>query len=372
MKKLLSSYNLSGSVLDNRVVMAPMTRSRAIDTVPNEETALYYRQRAGAGLIVTEGSQISAQGVGYLFTPGIYTEKQVAGWKRVTKSVHDSGGKIFIQLWHVGRISHVSLHEGGALPVAPSTKRAENTTSFAYGDNGEPGPVPTSSPRALTTEEVKGVVQDFANAAANAMDAGFDGVELHGANGYLIEQFINGGINDRDDEYSGRTIEGRLRFVLEVVDAVVARIGSARVGIRLSPFNRVVDMPAFDQEEQTWIEMARELSKRHLAYVHIANRDALVTTEEGATFLQRFRQLYDGTLILAGMYTEEQAENDVQTGLADLIAFGRPFIANPDLIDRFRNGWPLAVPDHKTFYGGDHVGYTDYPVYERSPALETA
>lgn len=368
MKTLFTSYHLSGLQLNNRIVMAPMTRSRAADTVPNDETALYYAQRAGAGLIVTEGAQVSRQGVGYLFTPGIHTDEQAAGWRKVTHAVHKQGGKIFSQLWHVGRISHTSLHENGVSPVGPTSKTAEHTTSFAYDENGNPGSVQASPPRPLLTGEVKSIVQDFANAAVKAIDAGFDGVEIHGANGYLIEQFINAGINCRDDQYGGGTTEGRLRLVLEVVDSVVAQVGRGQVGIRISPFNRVFDMPAFEGETETWIELARELSKRDLAYVHISNRDALIAKEEGKAFLEQFRETYHGILILAGMYTKEAAQRDVREGLADMVAFGRPFISNPDLVERLKNDWPMTTPDHSTFYGGDHVGYTDYQVYETSTA----
>lgn len=368
MKTLFTSYRLSGLQLNNRIVMAPMTRSRAADAIPDDETALYYAQRAGAGLIVTEGSQVSRQGVGYLFTPGIHTEEQAVGWRKVTHAVHEQGGKIFSQLWHVGRISHVSLHENCVSPVGPTSKMAENTTSFAYDENGNPGSVQASPPRPLLTNEVKSIVQDFANAAEKAIDAGFDGVEVHGANGYLVEQFINAGINDRDDQYGGGTIGGRLRFVLEVVDAVVAQVGPDRVGVRISPFNRIFDMPAFEGEEETWIALAHELSKRSLAYVHISNRDALIANEEGKVFLMRFREAYAGTLILAGSYTKEAAQQDVREGLTDLVAFGRPFISNPDLVERLKNDWPMTTPDPSTFYGGDNVGYTDYPVYETSAA----
>lgn len=362
-ENLFDSYNLSGLQLTNRVVMAPMTRSRAVDTVANEATALYYQQRAGAGLIISEGSQVSPQGVGYLFTPGIHSDEQVAGWKKVTGAVHEAGGRMFAQLWHVGRISHTSLHENNAPPVGASTKVAQSTTSFAYDEHGNPGPVQASEPRALRTEEVAEVVQQFADAAKNALSAGFDGVEIHGANGYLLEQFINAGVNDRSDQYGGSTIEGRLRLVLEVVDAVIAQVGAHRVGIRLSPFNRIFDMPAFDGEQQTWLALAHELSGRQLAYVHISNRDALIKTGEGQAFLKRLRETYTGTLILAGLYTKEEGERDIREGWADLVAFGRPFIANPDLVERMKNAWPLTVPDQNTFYGGDDVGYTDYPEY---------
>lgn len=367
MNALFSAYDLSGLALENRIVMAPMTRSRNADGIPNDSTTLYYRQRAGAGLIVTEGTPISPQGVGYLFTPGLYSAEQVAGWKKVTQAVHDAGGRIFNQLWHVGRISHVSLHDGAA-PVGASDKTAQKTGAFAYDEQGRPATVQASRPRALETDEVAGVVRDFADAAANAIEAGFDGVEIHGANGYLIEQFINGGINNRTDRYNGATIEGRLAMVLEVVDAVVARIGAARTGIRLSPFNRIFDMPGFEGEEATWIAVAQALSTRGLAYVHISNRDAIVAMEGGKAFLQRLRAAYTGTLILAGQYTKEEGEADLRDGLGDLIAYGRPFIANPDLVERFKNDWPLASVETSTLYGGGDEGYIDYPVYEAATA----
>lgn len=364
MSDLFSAYDLAGLHLKNRIVMAPMTRSRAVNTVADAQTALYYQQRAGAGLIVSEGSPISRQGAGYLFTPGIYSPEQVEGWKQVTRAVHEKDGKIFCQLWHVGRISHVSLQENGAAPVGASNKKAENTTAFAYNEQGQAARVQASQPRALSTQEVAAVVQDFARAAANAVEAGFDGVEIHGANGYLIEQFINAGINTREDRYGGNSVEGRLTFVLEVVDAVVAAIGSSRVGIRLSPFNRGFDMPVFDDEAQTWLELARLLSGKNLAYVHLSNRKAIINNTNGKAFLEAFRKAYTGTLIMAGEYTKEEAERDLQEGLIDLVAFGRPFISNPDLVARLKNGWPLTAFDPAVFYGGGQEGYTDYPVYE--------
>lgn len=364
MSQLFSGYDLAGLQLDNRIVMAPMTRSRAVNTVPDSETALYYQQRSGAGLIVSEGSQISRQAVGYLFTPGIHASEQIEGWKKVTQAVHDANGKIFCQIWHVGRISHVTLQEDGAAPVSSSVKTAEGTLSFAYNQEGKPDYMQASQPRALDIEEIAGVVQDFACAAENAIAAGFDGVEIHGANGYLIEQFINAGVNTRDDAYGGATIESRLRFVLEVVDAVAAKIGSQRVGIRLAPLNRIFDMPAFEQERETWLELARLLSSRKLAYVHISNRAAIIASPDGRIFLEKFRQTYKGTLVLAGEYTKEQAEQDLDANLADLIAFGRPYISNPDLAERLQNDWPLTEPDRSTFYGGTNVGYTDYATYD--------
>lgn len=330
--------------------------------------ALYYAQRAGAGLIITEGSQVSHQGVGYLFTPGIHTVQQSEGWRKVTHAVHEKGGKIFCQLWHVGRVSHVFLHEKGGSPVGPTSERAKNTTSFSYDEHGNPGLVQVSQPRPLLISEVKSTVQDFADAVQKAIDAGFDGVEIHGANGYLIEQFINASINHRDDQYGGETIEGRLRLALEVVDAVVARVGPERVGLRISPFSRIGDIPPFHGEEDTWITLAHKLSKRGLAYVHISNRDTLMANEEWRAFVTRFRKAYVGTLILAGLYTKEIAQRDIHEGLADLVAFGRPFISNPDLVERLKNNWPMTPPDPTTFYGGADIGYTDYPPYETSVA----
>lgn len=368
MKTLFTDYSLAGLQLRNRIVMAPMTRSRAVDTVPNDAMALYYAQRADAGLIIAEGSQVSRQGVGYLFTPGMHTQAQVKGWRKVTQAVHEKGGKVFAQLWHVGRVSHISLHSKGETPVGPTHEMARSTTSFAYDGDGKPGSVQVSSPRPLSTDEVKVTVQDFADAAQKAIDAGFDGVEIHGANGYLIEQFINAGLNDRGDRYGGVTIEGRLRLALEVVDAVVAKVGAERVGIRLSPFSRINDMPAFGGEEETWITLAHELSTRRLAYVHISNRDVLIANDEGKLFLRGFREAYAGTLILAGSYTKETAQRDFEEGLVDLVAFGRPFISNPDLVERLKNDWPIAPSDPATFYGGSHIGYTDYPTYEASVA----
>ncbi|WP_133000325.1 alkene reductase [Luteimonas arsenica] len=358
--------DLGGLALRNRIVMAPMTRSRATTTVPDALTATYYAQRAGAGLIVTEGAQVSEQGRGYLFTPGMHTKAQVAGWKAVTDAVHAAGGAVFAQLWHVGRLSHCSLQPGERAPVSAVAKAAAGVQAYGYREDGTPGQMPASTPRALAAGELPGITGDFVAAARNAIEAGFDGVEIHGANGYLFEQFINGGLNTRDDAYGGSDIGNRLRFVIETVDAVVAAIGGDRVGIRLSPFNRVFDMPAFEGEAETWLALARELSTRGLAYVHLSNRAAIMASA-GEDFLRAFREAWGGTLILAGNYTRESAAADLEGGLADLVAFGRPFIANPDLVERLRNGWPLAEGDTATFYGGGAVGYTDYPAYRREP-----
>lgn len=366
MSNLFNHYELAGLALRNRIVMAPMTRSRAVTTVPDALTATYYAQRATAGLIVTEGAQVSEQARGYLFTPGLHSRAQVAGWKSVTDAVHAEGGAVFAQLWHVGRLSHVSLQPGERAPVAPVARAAAGVQAFGYREDGTPGQMPASTPRALGAAEIPGITADFVAAARNAVDAGFDGIEIHGANGYLFEQFINGGLNTRDDAYGG-SIANRLRFVLETVDAVVAAIGSHRVGIRLSPFNRIFDMPAFEDEADTWMELARELAGRGLAYVHLSNREAILAAA-GEGFIRGFRAAHDGTLILAGNYTRATAESDLASGLADLVAFGRPFIANPDLVERLRNGWPLADADGATFYGGNAAGYTDYPAYSEERA----
>ena len=361
---LFEPYNLSGLSLPNRVVMAPMTRSRARNAdAPDADTALYYRQRATAGLLITEGSQISQEGKGYLYTPGMYTALQVAGWKEVASAVHQAKGRIFAQLWHVGRNSHVSLQPDGNAPVGPTDEVARGTFAFAFDADGEPGQVPVSKPRALETSEVKRLVLDFVAAADRAIGAGMDGIELHAANGYVFEQFINGGINRRADEYGGQTIQSRLRFTLETVDAVVARIGRHRTGIRLAPYGRLFDMPAFDDEQETWLTLARELSARDLAYVHLSDQSSLGMggQEIPPEFLKQFRDAYRGTLILAGGFNAVKAQDALDRRLADLVAFGVPFIANPDLVDRMRSGWPLAEADRSTFYGGGNAGYIDYP-----------
>lgn len=367
MDSLFEPCDLRGLALRNRIVMAPMTRSRAASTVADAATATYYAQRAGAGLIVSEGAQVSEQGRGYLFTPGLHARAQVDGWRGVTTAVHAAGGAIFAQLWHVGRVAHYSVQPGERAPVAPVARRAEGVLAFGYREDGTPGQMPASTPRALATAEIPGITRDFVAAARNAIDAGFDGVELHGANGYLFEQFINGGLNTRGDAYGGPLVANRLRFVLETVDAVAAAVGAHRTGIRLSPFNRAFDMPAFADEAGTWLALARALACRGLAYVHLSNRPAILATA-GEAFLRRFREAWGGTLVLAGGYDRASAQADLDAGLADLAAFGRPFISNPDLVDRLRHGWPLAEPDRASFYGGGLQGYTDYPAYDAAAA----
>ncbi|MFZ7096617.1 alkene reductase [Luteimonas dalianensis] len=370
MSKLFQTHDLRGLKLRNRIVMAPMTRSRAPSTVPDALTATYYGQRADAGLIITEGAQVSEQARGYLFTPGMHSAAQVQGWKAVTAAVHERGGAIFAQLWHVGRVAHCSVQPFERAPVAPVAVAAAGVNAYGYREDGTPGQMPASTPRALETDEIPKVTADFVAAARNAIEAGFDGVEIHGANGYLFEQFINGGLNTRDDRYGGASIDNRLRLLLETTDAVAGAIGSQRTGVRVSPFNRVFDMPAFDGEADTWMALARELQPRSLAYVHLSNRGSLLANA-GRDFLRRFRQACGGTFIIAGNYDRAGAEADLDNGFGDLVAFGRPFISNPDLVERLRNGWPLAEADPATFYGGGEAGYTDYPAF-KAEAAETA
>lgn len=370
MSYLFEPFAMGGHSLSNRIAMAPMTRSRNPDGVPNDLTATYYRQRAGAGLIVTEGTPISATAEGFLFIPGLYRADQVAGWRKVTDAVHAEGGTIFTQLWHVGRVSHVSNQPGGIDPVSSTGQIARNSQAWGRTEDGTPGAVDVSPPRALSTQEVRGVIEDFARAAANAVEAGFDGVELHGANGYLIEQFLNPTVNDRTDEYRGDTLEGRTRFVLEAIDAVIARIGAERTAIRLSPYGGLFDMAHYPEIEETYLHLADELSKRNLAYVHLMDQKSRGSAALPPEFLAKFRQHYKGVLILAGGMTRERAEQLIADGLIDIAAFGEPFISNPDLVERLKNNWPLAPANRALHYGGGAEGYTDYPTYsaERNAA----
>ena len=363
MSMLFTPYNLSGLTLKNRVVMAPMTRARAETTVPDDLTVLYYQQRAGAGLIITEGVPVSIQGRGYLFNPGLYTQEQVEGWKRVNAAVHQEQGCIFAQLWHVGRVSHTSLQPNGEAPVSSSAKLAANSNAYSYDENHQPGPVQASKPRALSVTEIADIKADFVRAAARAMEAGFDGIEIHGANGYLFEQFINPTVNDRTDEYGG-SIENRIRLLLETIDAVASEIGRDKVGVRISPFGRLFDMAPFEDEAETWVTVAAELQKRNIAYVHLSDQLTIGAERMPEGFAKNFRESYRGTLMAAGGFDRDSAEAALEAGELDLIAFGRPFIANPDLVERMKNGWPLAVPDRETFYGNSgEKGYVDYPFY---------
>ncbi|MDB5877519.1 MAG: alkene reductase [Variovorax sp.] len=371
MSSLFTPFLLGGLALPNRIVMAPLTRSRAKNDAADALTALYYTQRATAGLIVSEGTPISREGQGYLFNPGIFTADQVTGWRSVTDSVHSVDGRMFAQLWHVGRVSHTSLQPDGRAPVSASDRVANGALAFARDAAGEPAFVAASQPRALSTEDVRRIVEDFAQAAQNAIDAGFDGVEIHGANGYLHEQFLNPHVNDRTDRYTGLTIAGRIAFTLEVVDAVASRIGPSRVGIRISPYGRLFDMPAYDETEATYLALASELASRRIAYLHVMDQSGFDTgamtvdsLPPQRPFWKKLRKAFSsGAIILAGGMTRERAEALIDEGTIDLAAFGQAFIGNPDLVRRLRDGLPLATPDKSTFYGGDAKGYTDYPPY---------
>lgn len=349
---LFSPYQLNGLTLKNRVVMSPMTRSRALEGgLPNPLAIEYYTQRAGAGLIITEATQVSPQGVGYVRTPGIHTKAQVEAWKKVTDAVHKADGKIFLQLWHVGRISHSDFH-GGKPPVAPSAIAAEGETWTAEGQKNY------STPRALETSELPGIVEDFRRAAQNAKDAGFDGVEVHGANGYLLDQFTRDGSNKRTDNYGG-SVQNRLRFPLEVVDAVVSVWGPERVGYRISPYFTGHSM-SDSNPLSTFSQLTEELSKRKLGYLHVV--DSAKASQRISPVL---REVFDGTYIVAEGFDDETAAQAIARGEADLVAFGKPFISNPDLPSRFKAKKKLAEWDVATFYApgpkGDAQGYIDYP-----------
>ncbi len=360
---LFTPLQLGALELPNRIIMAPLTRSRASQPgdVPTEMNARYYAQRASAGLIISEATQISRQGQGYAFTPGIYTDAQVQGWRLVTDAVHAAGGRIAMQLWHVGRISHHLLQEGGQPPVAPSAIRSETGESFVVLPEG-PKRVPCDMPRALETSEIPGIIADYARAAKNALSAGFDMLELHSANGYLLQQFLSTNTNQRTDQYGG-SMENRARIVLEALDAIIAVAGAQRVGVRISPhFNRhdIRD----EQTEEIHLYLAEQFSKRGVAYLHIAEPDWAGGPSLSDALRQQLRAAFTGRIIVCGNYTAESGAARIASGLADAVAYGRPFIANPDLVERFRLGAALNKPDPATFYGGGEHGYTDYPALE--------
>ncbi len=355
---LFTPFQVGAITAPNRLALAPMTRSRAKNpgNVPTDSVVKYYVQRASAGLLITEGSQVSKQGVGYIDTPGIHSAEQVAGWKKVTDAVHAAGGRIFMQLWHVGAISHPFFHNG-ELPVAPSAVQPQGVKAFTGKGMEE---IPT--PRALETSEVKAVVEDFRKAAENAKAAGFDGVEIHGANGYLVDQFIQSSTNQRTDEYGG-SVENRARFALEVVQAAVDVLGADRVGIRLSPTGTTGGIHD-ENRLATFSYVTEQLNKFGLAYLHVI--EALPGHPMAAKAGQEpvgpaLRRAFTGPFILNGGYTQETAEKALENNEADLIAFGVPYIANPDLVERFEQGAALNQPDPATFYGGDDHGYIDYP-----------
>ena len=365
MSSLFDPVHAGDLQLANRIVMAPLTRNRAPDAIPTPLMASYYAQRASAGLLISEATAISQQGQGYSDVPGLYGTEQLDGWKQVTEAVHDEGGKIVVQLWHVGRVSHSDLQPDGGQPVAPSAITAKTRTVLIK--EGVPAFVATSEPRALDAEELPGIVHTYQAAARNAVEtAGFDGVEIHGANGYLLDQFLKNGSNHRTDDYGGG-IRNRARLLLEVVRAIAGAIGGGRTGIRLSPVTTAND--AYDANPQPLFEyVVKQLAKLNLAFIHVI---------EGAT--GGIRELPDrpfdyaalkaayraaggkGTWMVNNGYDKAMAEQAVKDGSADLVAFGRPYIANPDLVERLRSNAPLNQPDQATFYGGGAKGYTDYP-----------
>ena len=356
---LFSPLQIGELTLSNRIFMAPLTRNRAHGDgfVQTELNATYYAQRASAGMIVTEATQVTPRGMGYPLTPGIYSAAQTEGWRRVVDAVHAKGGRIFAQLWHVGRISHPAFQPNGETPVAPSAIAASGTSYTPS------GPQPYPVPRALETEEISGIVEDFRNGAANAKAAGFDGVEIHGANGYLLDQFLRDGTNHRTDRYGG-PVENRARFGLEVAQAVIEVWGAQRVGYRISPSSTFNDMRDSDPR-RTFGYIAAELSKLGIGYLHTIEpteadlRHGL--DPEQAVPASYLRERFDGVLVTNGGFTAERAQAFLDAGHADAIAFGTAFLANPDLPERIRRGAPLNVPDPSTFYGGTEKGYTDYP-----------
>jgi N-ethylmaleimide reductase len=360
-KHLLAPLQLGALTLPNRLVMAPLTRQRSLPgNVPGELNARYYAQRANAGLIISEASQVCPEGQGYAWTPGIHSDAQVAGWQHVTQAVHQAGGRIFLQLWHVGRISHPLLQPNGADPVAPSAVQAQAECYVVEAD-GSHHKAATAMPRALQLDELPGVVNAFAHGSSNAIKAGFDGVEVHAANGYLLDQFLCSDSNQRSDAYGG-SVENRARLVLEIVNATVTAVGDSRkVGIRISPMGTFGDVHDANPLE-TFSYLVSQLNNCNLAYIHVNRPDWLGGTFEGFDDLLRsLRDIYKGTLIIAGGQTAASGEQAIADNLADLVAYGRPYIANPDLLARFKAGAELNPLDGDTLYGGAAEGYTDYP-----------
>ena len=359
--KLFSPLKVGALTLPNRVFMAPLTRLRSIEPgdIPTPLMAEYYRQRASAGLIITEATQISFQAKGYAGAPGLHTQEQLNAWKKITQAVHDDGGHIAVQLWHVGRISHDSLQPGQQAPVAPSAIAADTRTTVRD-ETGAWIRVPCSTPRALETEEIPGIVNDFRQATANAREAGFDYVELHAAHGYLLHQFMSPASNQRTDQYGG-SIENRTRLTLEVVDASIAEWGSEHIGIRISPLGPFNGLDNGEDQEEAALYLIEELNKRHIAYLHISEPDWAGGKPYSDAFRDAVRARFKGVIIGAGAYTAEKAEDLIEKGFIDAAAFGRSYISNPDLVERLQQNAPLNEPDGETFYGGGAKGYTDYP-----------
>jgi N-ethylmaleimide reductase len=363
MTTLFDPVQVGAMALPNRIVMAPLTRNRAPGAVPTPLMATYYAQRATAGLLITEATAITQQGQGYADVPGLYSPAQIAGWKQVTDAVHAAGGRIVCQLWHVGRVSHVELQPGGAAPVAPSAIPARTKTVLFR--DGVPTFVETSVPRALSAAEIPGIVDDYARAARAAVAAGFDGVEIHGANGYLIDQFLRDSINDRSDAYGG-PIANRVRLLSAVMTAVAGEIGGGRVGLRLSPVTPSNDAGP-DSDPQALFEAAVDaLAPLKLAYLHVIEGQTGGPRDVAPFDYAALRRRFAGAWMVNNGYTRTMALDAVARGAADLVAFGKAFIANPDLGLRLRLDAPLNVPDKATMYGGGAAGYTDYPALDRA------
>jgi N-ethylmaleimide reductase len=351
---LFSQYKLGDIKLSNRMVMAPMTRCRAVEgNVPNPLAITYYVQRAQAGLIITEGSQISPQGVGYVRTPGIYSPEQIAGWRRITDAVHNAGGKIFLQLWHVGRVSHPDFLNG-ELPVAPSALPVESDIHTPFGKKK------IETPRALRLDEMSNLVNQFRKGASNAKVAGFDGVEIHGANGYLLDQFLRDGSNHRTDKYGG-SLQNLVRFPLEVTKSVIEIFGADRVGYRISPHFQRYSI-ADSNPYETFSYLAKELNDLRIGYLHMIERiEEPMPVAPEARLASTIREIFKRTLILNGGYDSKKGNDAIRKGESDLIAYGTLFLANPDLPERFKKNAPLNAPDINTFYAGEEKGYIDYP-----------
>ena len=358
-KELFTPFKLGQIELKNRIVMSPMTRSRAIGNIPNEIMAEYYGQRSGAGLIITEGTSPSPNGLGYARIPGVFSKSQVDGWKKITVSVHNGGAKIFIQLMHTGRIGHLlNLPEGGRV-LAPSAVKAAGQI---WTDSKQLQDFPV--PEEMTVNDIIQAKNEYVDAAKNSIVAGFDGVELHGANGYLLEQFLSPVSNKRTDIYGG-TIEKRCRFVIEVVTAVSESIGKERTGIRLSPYGVASDMPHYPEIDATYKYLTEQLNKTGIVYIHIVDHSAMGAPVVPKELKGMIRNIFRQSIILSGGYDPDKADADIKSGLGDLVAFGRTFINNPDLVERLKNGRPLSTDLHfDLFYTPGGKGYTDYPFYK--------
>ncbi len=353
---LFSSYQLGSLTLPNRMVMAPMTRSRATGNIPNDQMAIYYSSRAAAGLQITEGVSPSPNGLGYARIPGMYSQAQIQGWKKVTDAVHQKRGRIFVQLMHTGRITHPLNLPAGAEVVAPSPIAATNTQMYTDQQGMQPLPVP----KEMSIADIAAVVAEFVHSAKNAIEAGFDGVELHGANGYLLDQFLNTASNQRTDNYGGSP-ENRNRFVLEVTAAVANAIGKEKLGIRLSPFGAFNDMMPDDTTEQQYKQLAARLKELGILYLHIVDHSSMGAPVLPQSMKDALRTAFGSTLLLSGGYDAARAEADLEAGKGELVAFGRMFLANPDLVKRTLLGAELNEPDHNTFYTPGEKGYNDYP-----------